>query len=248
MSDLNFTLKFYDGDGTVMVYHVSQKEKNFSLVEVIITGSWGYGPEETWYQSLDDLREKLGESQEWSWLNHFWFDGRSLDEVNGKTVRFHYKSPFSITIEDENGNDTKTVFDHEGLEAQKNEQKQFANMQLQTLKRMGYSEKEASSIIGSAGPGRAVEAAQWAAKNCPMCETEVKWDALMMVLSGALTSGTGYDRLVVAIESLGFSRVPACGSRTGLVKFLKGARAAMFSPTFRRNGGGRPVVIDQVPA
>lgn len=103
------------------------------------------------------------------------------------------------------------------------------------VEELGFTDQEAWKISNASGPGRAVQAADWVLQ---VVETEQEWDALSMVVSGALDAGnyTGWVRKANAFTLMGFELpTDALGSSMGLHKFLAGVRSALFTQHVRNH-------------
>jgi hypothetical protein len=123
--------------------------------------------------------------------------------------------------------------------ADEEQRREFARRQREELLRMGFSCRDASRLIAAAGPGRAVAAAYWALEvtgAAPLGSPET--DSLLWVLDGMLQSsrGGGWLRKLDALAHLGYV-VPCAEARVSsahaLRRFLKGARAAVVSRSWR---------------
>lgn len=113
------------------------------------------------------------------------------------------------------------------LEAvRKAERKAFARTQINKLVEMGFSRGRAVNIMKAAGPGRCVDAVEWAQYAL---DTIGSVDALDCLLSGAGgTNSFGKDRMEGALRAFGLEP-PNVSSSGALFAILRGAHAALLA-------------------
>jgi hypothetical protein len=112
-------------------------------------------------------------------------------------------------------------------EAQKKKEgREFARAQVDKIIAMGFPKGRAVAIMKAAGPGRAVEAAEWAIKAYSVIPNADAFDVVLGNISG--TNGFGKDRVLSVLSVLGFP-VPAEESASSRRVFavLAGARVAI---------------------
>lgn len=108
----------------------------------------------------------------------------------------------------------------------KAEGKAFARSQIDKLVEMGFSRGRAVSIMKAAGPGRCIQAVEWAQYAL---DTIGSVDALDCLLSGAGgTNGFGKDRMEEVLRAFGLEP-PYVSSSTALFAILRGAHAALLA-------------------
>jgi Fe2+ transport system protein FeoA len=155
-----------------------------------------------------------------------------LDSVVAKAVRFVVYN-----------NDTKEqrlkVYHEAETEREiekKAEGKAFARSQIDKLVEMGFSRGCAVKIMKAAGPGRCIQAVEWARYAL---DTIGSVDALDCLLSGAGgTHGFGKDRMEGALKAFGLEP-PGVSSSTALFAVLAGAKAALLAGLPEPEGGAR---------
>jgi hypothetical protein len=108
----------------------------------------------------------------------------------------------------------------------KAEGKTFARSQIEKLVLMGFSRIRAVKIMKAAGPGRCIEAVEWAQYAL---DTVGSVDALDCLLSGAGgTNGFGKYRMECALRTFGLEP-PSASSSGALFAILRGAKEAILS-------------------
>lgn len=106
----------------------------------------------------------------------------------------------------------------------KAEGKAFARRQHEKLVAMGFGPEAAGRVMRASGPGRCLEAIEWARYAFA---TVGSADALDCLLSGAGgTNGFGWDRMAAALEAFGLEP-PSANSSGAFFRLLDGARAAI---------------------
>ncbi|MFA5013286.1 MAG: hypothetical protein WC520_01845 [Candidatus Paceibacterota bacterium] len=108
----------------------------------------------------------------------------------------------------------------------KKEGRIFAREQVAKIVAMGFPSGRAVAIMRAAGPGTAVEAAEWAIKAYRAVPSADAFDVVLGNITG--TNGFGKDRAIAVLAALGFP-VPAYESASSRRVFaiLAGARVAI---------------------
>lgn len=212
---------------------------------VIARNEWGKYTHHSWHSDVEELARAEGEP--WPGILSTW-RGR-LRELDGKVIRWNRRMPWEVRVEspddpvpdDPSQRRGRVVVIDPAANAQakaKAEKKAFAKKVEEVFLGLGYRPEEAAKIIAAAGPGRAEDVEWWTHINVYEVDgvnPADRWDAVMMAVCGALSPRRPKaERIRRAFAALNL-RLPEAqvGSEHGLLRFLRGVRAVLTTPTFR---------------
>ena len=110
--------------------------------------------------------------------------------------------------------------------ARRAEGKAFARQRHAELVMLGFSPKRASTIMRAAGPGRSLEAVEWAYQTLEAIGNTDALDCLLGNPGG--TNGFGKGRMESALRAIGIEP-PSASSSGALFAILRGAHAALIA-------------------
>jgi hypothetical protein len=229
---ISFTVVERKWDGKI-AYLESFLVENYELGSswTVHYSLWRAGRRENDFDIYSSKEELVGslDCHPGGWRGVTKYFHEDLSALNGKEIWWDEKAPHQITI---GLGGEIVIINPEGLKAEKASKKAFAVEQAAKLLEMGFNEKQAWRIIRAAGPGRAIQAAEWTVDTLAgALWGSSQCDGLLAVIEGTIQSRAGCVRRLEALESLGFvvdSKGPV-GSATGLKKLLRGIRATLLS-------------------